>query len=241
MNTEYEKIDIIPGTNYKIVQNRDSFSYGTDAIFISSFAKPKGVVVDLGTGTGIIPLRIIDKKNVKYIYGIEIQKEVAEMAERSIALNGLEDKIKILNMDLKQLPEKLGKASVDTIITNPPYMKSGGAILNEDENFSISRHEVLCNLEDIIKVSSYLLKPQGKFYMVHRPDRLADIVCTMRQYDIEIKYLRFVQPKINKKPNLLLIEGLKSGKPDLKLHPPLIVYNEDGSYTSEIDGIYFFN
>lgn len=239
MNTEYEKIDIVPGTNYKILQNRDSFSYGTDAIFISSFAKPKGVVVDLGTGTGIIPLRIMGKKNIKYIYGIEIQEEVADMAKRSIALNGLEDKIKILNMDLKQLPEKLGKASVDTVITNPPYMKNGGAILNDDENFSISRHEVLCNLEDIIKVSSYLLKPQGKFYMVHRPDRLADIVCTMRQYDIEIKYLRFVQPKINKKPNLLLIEGLKSGKPDLKLHSPLIVYNEDGSYTSEIDKIYF--
>ncbi len=241
MNTEYEKIDIVPGTNYKIVQNRGSFSYGTDAIFISSFANPKGVVVDLGTGTGIIPLRIIDKKNIKYIYGVEIQEEVAEMAKRSIALNGLEDKIKILNMDLKKLPEKLGKASVDTVITNPPYMKNGGAILNDDENFSISRHEVLCNLEDIIKVSSYLLKPQGKFYMVHRPDRLADIVCTMRQYDIEIKYLRFVQPKISKKPNLLLIEGLKSGKPDLKLYPPLIVYNEDGSYTGEIDKIYFFN
>ena len=233
-----EKIDIVPGTNYKIIQNRERFSYGTDAIFLSDFAKPKGRVMDLGTGTAIIPLRIIDKGKVSEIYGVEIQEEVANMAKRSIELNSLEEKIKILHMDLKELTNMFPKGSFDCITSNPPYMKNGGAIKNQDENFSISRHEVSCNLEDIIKISSYLLKPQGKFYMVHRPDRLVDILCSMREYKIEPKYIRFVQPKKDKKPNLLLIEGSKGGKKDLKFHEPLIVYNEDGSYTEEIYRIY---
>lgn len=233
-----ERIDIVPGTSYKIIQNREKFSYGTDAIFLSDFAKPKGRVMDLGTGTGIIPLRILNKGNVSEIYGIEIQEEVANMAKRSIELNSLEDKIKILQIDLKELPAKFPKASFDSITSNPPYMKNGGAIKNLDDNFSISRHEVCCNLKDIIGISSYLLKPQGKFFMVHRPDRLVDILYTMREYKIEPKYIRFVQPKHNKKPNLLLIEGLKGGKNDLKFYPPLIVYNDDGSYTEEIYSIY---
>lgn len=233
-----ERIDIVPGTNYKIIQNRERFSYGTDAIFLSEFAKPKGRVMDLGTGTAIIPLRIIDKGKVSEIYGVEIQEEVANMAKRSIELNSLEEKIKILHMDLKELTNIFPKGSFDCITSNPPYMKNGGAIKNQDENFSISRHEVSCNLEDIIKISSYLLKPQGKFYMVHRPDRLVDILVLMRENNLEPKYIRFVQPKKDKKPNLLLIEGSKGGKKDLKFHEPLIVYNEDGSYTEEIYKIY---
>jgi tRNA1Val (adenine37-N6)-methyltransferase len=233
---ENEKIDIVPGSEFKIIQNRDKFSYGTDAIFLSHFAKVKGTVVDLGTGTGIIPLRLLAKGNVDIIYGVEIQDEVAEMAKRSIELNNLEDKIKILNLDLKKL--EFGKDTIDVVTTNPPYMKLGGAIINSDENFAISRHEIACTLEDIISVSEYLLKPLGKFYMVHRPDRLVDIMYLLRKYNIEPKYIRFVQPKINKKPNLILIEGIKFGKPDLKFYDPLIVYNEDGSYTDEIYDIY---
>ena len=233
-----ESIDIVPGTDYKIIQNKDRFSYGTDAIFLSSFAKPKGLVIDLGTGTGIIPLRLVDKGKTEKIYGVEIQAEVAKLAKNSIGLNNLDDKIKILNMDLKDLPTKFGKNSIDVITSNPPYMKEGGAIINSDENFAISRHEIKCNLNDIIKTTNYLLKPLGKFYLVHRPDRLVDILYTMRKYNIEPKYIRFVQPKINKKPNLILIEGVKDGKPDLKFYDPLIVYNEDGSYTEEIYEIY---
>lgn len=233
------RVDIVPGTNYKIIQNKASFSYGTDAIFLSDFAKPKGLVMDLGTGTGIIPLRIIDKGNVDKIYGIEIQKEVAELAQKSIELNGLDERIKILQMDIKELHRKFDKNSFNVITTNPPYMKTGGAIVNTDENFAISRHEIECTLEDIIKAAHYLLKPLGKFYMVHRPNRLVDIIYTMRQYRIEPKYIRFVQPKMSKKPNLLLIEGLKDGKPELKFYDPLIVYNEDGSYTEEIQRIYY--
>ena len=238
MLKENERIDIVPGTDFKIIQNKERFSYGTDAIFLSDFTKGKGVVVDLGTGTGIIPLRIYGKDKVDIIYGVEIQKEVAQMAKRSVELNELEEKIKILNMDLKELPNVLGKSTVDTITSNPPYMKSGGALVNPDENFAISRHEIACTLEDIIEVTEYLLKPLGKFYMVHRPDRLVDIIYLLRKYKLEPKYIKFVQPKLNKKPNLILIEAVKGGKPDLKFYDPLIVYNDDGSYTKAITPIY---
>lgn len=238
MLRENERMDIIPGSDYKIIQNKDRFSYGTDAIFLSHFAKAKGTVIDLGTGTGIIPLRLYAKDKVDIIYGVEIQEEVAEMAKRSVELNNLEEKIKILHMDLKDLPKQFGKNTIDTITSNPPYMKSGGALINPKENFAISRHEIACTLEDIVKVGEYLLKPLGKFYMVHRPDRLVDIIYTLRKYKLEPKYIRFVQPKIAKKPNLILIEAMKDGKPDLKFYDPLIVYNEEGTYTDEIYKIY---
>lgn len=232
------RTDIVPGTNFKIIQDKNKFSYGIDAILLSDFAKPKGKVMDLGTGTGIIPLRLAARNGYTKIYGVEIQKDVAELAEKNIRLNKLEDKIEILNMDLKDIPNKFNKATFNTIVSNPPYMKAGGALVNTDENFALSRHEIACNFEDIIIVSNYLLKPLGKIYIVHRPDRLIDILCTMRKYNIEPKYIRFVQPKVDKKPNLILVEGLKGGKPDLKFYNPLIVYNQDGSYTDEIYKIY---
>lgn len=232
------RTDIVPGTNFKIIQDKSKFSYGIDAILLSDFAKPKGLVMDLGTGTGIIPIRMAEKMGFQKIYGVEIQEDVSKLAQKNIELNNLQDKIEILHMDLKNLSNIFKKASFNVITSNPPYMKSGGAIVNLDENFAISRHEITCNIEDIIRLSNYLLKPLGKLYLVHRPDRLVDIFYTMRKYDIEPKYIRFVQPKIHKKPNLVLIEGLKDGKADLKFYNPLIVYNEDGSYTQEIYEIY---
>lgn len=239
LENKNEKIDKVPGTDYEIIQNRERFSYGTDAIFLSEFAKPKGIVVDLGTGTGIIPIRLVGRNHkIEKVYGIEIQDEVYDMARRSVELNHI-DKIEILNMDLKDLPEKFGKEAVDTVVTNPPYMKSGSALVNEDDNFAISRHEISCNLEDIIRVSSHILKSNGKFFMVHRPDRLVDIIYHMRNYRLEPKRLRFVYPKVGKKSNLILIEGSKYGKVDLKMENPLIIYNEDGSYTEDIMKIYY--
>lgn len=235
------RIDIVPGTEYKIYQNKEKFSYGIDAIILSNFAKAKGIIVDLGTGTGIIPLRIVDNQNIEKIYGVEIQKDVADLAKKSIELNQLEDRIEILNIDIKDLADKFPKASIDTIISNPPYMKNGSALINPQENFAISRHEIACTFEEIISVSNYLLKPLGKFFLVHRPDRLVDILYTMRQYNIEAKYIRFVQAKLEKKPNLILIEGVKDGKANLKFHDPLIVYKEDGSYVDEIYQIYGMN
>lgn len=235
------RIDIVPGTEYKIYQNKEKFSYGIDAIILSNFAKAKGIIVDLGTGTGIIPLRIVDNQNIEKIYGVEIQKDVADLAKKSIELNQLEDRIEILNIDIKDLADRFPKASIDTIISNPPYMKNGSALINPQENFAISRHEIACTFEDIISVSNYLLKPLGRFFLVHRPDRLVDILYTMRQYNIEAKYIRFVQAKLEKKPNLILIEGVKDGKANLKFHDPLIVYKEDGSYVDEIYQIYGIN
>lgn len=238
MIRENERIDIVPGTNYKIIQDKRKFSYGTDAIFLSNIVKAKGKIVDLGTGSGIIPIRLADKKNIEKIYGIEIQKEVAELAKRSVELNSLEKKIHILNMDLKNLDSYLNKNSIDVVTCNPPYMKKGDALINKDKNFAISRHEIACNLEDILYISNYLLKPLGKLYIVHRPNRLVDIFFTMRKYHIEPKWIRFIQPKREKKPNLILIEGVKGGKIDLKFHDPLIVYDENGKYTEEIHKIY---
>ena len=232
------RVDIVPGTDFKIIQDKKKFSYGIDAILLSSFTRPKGLVMDLGTGTGIIPIRLAARDGIEKIYGVEIQEEVYRLAQRNVELNNLQDRVQIINMDLNELNNVFGKSSFDVIVSNPPYMKSGGAIINPDENFAISRHEIACKFEDIARISNYLLKPLGKFYLVHRPDRLVDILYTMRTYNIEPKYIRFIQPKANKKPNLILIEGLKNGKPDLKFHQPLIVYNEDGSYTEEIYKIY---
>lgn len=239
MLKENEKIDSVPGTEYKIIQNREKFSYGVDAILLSDFAKAKGKVVDLGTGTGIIPLRLHKKSTCDIIYGIEIQDEVADMASRTMEINKLEEKIKILHMDLKKLRDVFKKSTIDTITVNPPYMKSGGALVNEDKNFALSRHEIACNLEDIVSISQYLLEPLGKLYMVHRPNRLVDIIYLLRKYKLEPKYMRFVQPKIDRKANLILIEAVKYGKPDLKFYDPLIVYKDDNTYTDEIYEIYY--
>ena len=233
-----ERIDKVPGTEYEIIQNRGMFSYGVDAILLSSFAKPKGVVVDLGTGTGIIPLRLVDRNNIKKIYGVEIQDEVADMAKRSVLLNSLDERIEILHMDLRELTKILPKASVDVITCNPPYMKTGGAIINDNENFALSRHEIKGSLEDILKVCAYLLKPAGKLYMVHRPNRLVDVLHYMRENKIEPKYIRFVHPKKSKNTNLFLVEGHKDARRDFKILDPLYIYNEDGSYTDEIYEIY---
>lgn len=238
MMKKNERIDIVPGTEHKIIQDKSNFSYGTDAIFLSNIVKAKGKIVDLGTGSGIIPLRLINKKNINKIYGIEIQKEVADLAKKSIKLNNLDEKIEILNMDLKNLKDKFKKHSIDIVTCNPPYMKKGDALVNKEENFAISRHEIACNFEDILDVSAYLLKPLGKLYLVHRPNRLVDIFFYMRKYKIEPKWIRFVQAKREKRPNLILIEAVKNGKIDLKFHDPLIVYGEDGKYTDEIYKIY---
>lgn len=233
-----ERIDEVPGTDYKIIQDRDSFSYGTDAIFLSNFASPKGNVIDLGTGSGIIPLRIADNPKIKKIYAIEIQEDVFTRAKRSVQLNKLEEKIEILNMDLKNLHTIFPKASFDTVISNPPYIKMGGAIVNEKENFALSRHEISCNIEDIIKTSDYLLQPGGKLFLVHRPDRLTDIFVLLRKYNIEAKKIKFVYPKRERPPNLVLIEAVKDGNIDLRFLKPLIVYNDDNTYTQDIYEIY---
>lgn len=225
---------------YRIIQKRDAFRYGVDAVLLSDFAdiKPRHTVVDLGTGTGIIPILIYAKKKPAMITAVEIQKEIAEMAERSIRMNGLEGSIKIECMDLKDAPALLGKAKYDCVVTNPPYVKKECGINNPSESKAIARFEIMCSLEDVLTAAKELLKPGGKLFMVHRADRLVDIIYEMRNKGIEPKRIRFVHPSIGKRPNLLLIEGARGGNKELKFMDPLYIYDDKGEYTEEIHRIY---
>ena len=238
---ENERIDDLEYKNLKIIQNKEGFCFGIDSVLLSDFAKniKNGAkVLDLGTGTGIIPILLCGKTNLKEVIGVEIQKEVAEMANRSIKLNNLEERFKIVNEDMKNLMKIYGKQTFDVIVTNPPYKKKDTGIINESEKKIISRHEITATLEDFIKVTKDLLKDKGEFYMVHRPERLVDILNIMRKYKIEPKILRFVYSKQDKEPNLILIKGVKNAKPFLRIEKNLYIYNDKGEYTEEILKIY---
>ncbi len=237
---ENERLDIIPGTKLNIIQNKNRFSYGIDAILLTSFIKiQKGShVMDLGTGTGIIPLRLQGLYEPGRIIGVEIQQDMVEMATRSVYMNQLEDKIDIINMDLKDIPSRFKKSTFDIITSNPPYIKRGSGIVNPNKNFALSRHEISCTLEDIMRIAQYLLKNKGKLYLVHRPNRLSDIIWTAREYGLEPKTIQFIYPKANQAPNLLLLECIKGGNIDLKIEKPIVVYDDKGTYTEEIYQIY---
>lgn len=236
-----ERIDDLEYKGLKIIQNKKGFCFGIDSVLLSDFAseiKNGAKVLDLGTGTGIISILLCGKTNLKHITGVEIQEAVYKMAKKSIELNGLENKFDIINEDLRKLSKKFPANSFDAIVTNPPYKKENTGLKSEDKTQIISRHEVMCNLEDIVKAASFLLNSNCSIYMVHRPDRLVDIIQTFKKYKLEPKKLRFVYPKIGKEPNLILIKATKGGKEFLKVEKPLIVYNEDGTYTDEILKIY---
>lgn len=237
-----ERIDDLQFKGLKIIQNEDGFCFGIDAVLLSDFAKnmkKADTVVDFCTGTGIIAILLSGKvEKIKKIYGVEIQKEVAEMAKRSVTLNKLEDKIEILNRDLKEVHDILKPGTIDVVTVNPPYKAANSGIINEENTLTIARHEISCTLEDIIKQSAKLLKSGGNFYMVHRPERLVDIMYYMRKHKIEPKRIRFVHPNKNAVSNLVLIEGSRAGRAFLKFEKPLYVYDENGNYTDEILEIY---
>ena len=238
---ENERIDDLEYKNLKIIQNKKGFCFGIDSVLLSDFAKEikkDSKVLDLGTGTGIISILLCGKTNLKEIIGVEIQKDVYEMAQRSAKLNQLENKFKLLNEDIKNLSKIFPTNSFDAIVTNPPYKKENTGLKNENKSLEISRHEVMCSINDIAIISSKLLNNNCSLYMVHRPDRLIDIIEALRKNNLEPKKIRFVYPKINKAPNLVLIKATKGGKPFLKIENPLIVYKEDGTYTNEILKIY---
>ena len=238
---ENEVIDDLEFKNLKIIQNKKGFCFGIDSILLSDFAKEikdNTTVVDLGTGTGIISILLCGKTNLKNIIGIEIQKEVYEMANKTIKLNKLEDKFKIINENILNLNNIFEKNSIDVIVTNPPYKKKDTGIINENEKKLISRHEITADLEDFIRVSKDLLKAKGEFYMVHRPERLVDILSLMREYKIEPKKIRMVYSNKNKEPKLVLIKGVKNAKSFLKIEKNLYIYDEEGEYTEEIKKIY---
>lgn len=238
---ENEKIEDLQFENLKIIQNKKGFCFGIDSILLADFAKEikkEAKVLDLGTGTGIIATLLCKKTKLKKIIGIEKQKEVFEMAEKSIKLNQLENQFEIINEDIINLKNKLEKNSFDVIVTNPPYKKKNTGIKNKEEKKIISRHETTATLEDFIKVSKDMLKDKGEFYMVHRPERLVDILNIMRNYKIEPKLLRFIYANKNSEPKLILIKGIKNAKSFLKIQNNLYIYNTQGEYTKEIKKIY---
>ncbi len=237
---EGERIDELQRNGYVIIQDPKRFCFGMDAVLLSGFAHVKAGerVLDLGTGTGIIPILLEAKTDGSHFTGLEIQPESADMARRSVGLNHLESKIEIVTGDVKGASSYFGASSFHVITTNPPYMIGNHGLQNAQDAKTIARHEVLCTLDDILRESARMLLPKGRFYMVHRPFRLSEIFCKMTGYGIEPKRMKLVHPYADREPNMVLIEGLRGGKPRMTVEKPLIVYQEPGKYTDEILQLY---
>ena len=236
-----ERIDDLQLNNLKIIQNKDGFCFGIDSVLLSDFSKeiPTGsTVLDLGTGTGILGILLCGKTKLSKIYGIDVQEEVCQMAQRSVKLNNLEDRFEIINDNIKNLNTIFENCSIDAIVSNPPYKKDNSGLKNESQTKLISRHEITASLEDFIEISSKLLKDNSSLYMVHRPERLSDLFYLLRKYKLEPKKLRMVQSYFDSKPKLVLVKATKNAKSFLNIENPLIIYNKDGTYTSEILKIY---
>ena len=235
-----ERIDELQRNGYKIIQNPEKFCFGMDAVLLSGFARVKAgeTVLDMGTGTGIIPILLEAKTAAAHITALEIQEESADMASRSVRLNGLTDKIDVVVGDIKEADTLFPAASFDVITCNPPYMIRQHGLTNPDAPKAIARHEILCTFEDVTRNAAKLLKPGGKFFLVHRPFRLAEILVMMTKYGIEPKRLRLVYPYVDKEPNMVLIEGCRGGKSRMIVEKPLIVYKAQGEYTDEIYDVY---
>lgn len=236
-----ERIDDLEYKGLKIIQNKNGFCFGIDSILLSDFAKEireNSLVLDLGTGTGILSILLSEKTKLKKIYGIEIQEDVAEMAKRSIVMNKLEQKVEIVNENIKNIVNIFGKNEFDSIVTNPPYKQLNSGKISESENKLISRHEISADLSDFIKVSFDMLKDKGTLYMVHKPERLVDILCELRRNKLEPKIVRFVHSNMYKEPKLVLIKAIKNANKFLKIEKPLYIYNNNGTYTEEILKIY---
>ena len=231
-----ERLDDLQVNGYEIIQHPGKFCFGMDAVLLSNFARVKKGerVLDLGTGTGIIPILLTAKTEGERFVGLEIQEESADMARRSVVHNHLEDKVEIVNGDIKEAASIFGPVSFDVITTNPPYMIGHHGIENMADTKAIARHEILCTLDDILRESARVLKPKGRFYMVHRPFRLAEIFSKMISVGIEPKRIRMVHPFIDKEPNMVLIEGSRGGNSRLTVERPLIVYKEVGVYNDEL-------
>ena len=231
-----ERLDDLQLGGLELIQDPSKFCFGVDAVFLSDFAKvkPGETVLDMGTGNGIIPVLLAGKTKGRHFTGLEIQKESADMARRSVRHNQLEEQIDIVTGDIKEASQIFGHSSMDVITTNPPYMIGGHGLANPESAKAIARHEVLCTLDDIIRESARTLKAGGRFYMVHRPFRLAEILTAMCEAKLEPKRMRLVYPYVDKEPNMVLIEGIRGAKSRMTVEPPLIVYEKDGSYTQEI-------
>ncbi len=222
-----ERLDDLQCKGYHIIQNTKSFCFGIDAVLLANYAKhgvkPGQAVLDMGTGTGVIPILLAAKTEAAHLTGLEIQTASAQMAARSVALNALEDRVRIVEGDIKEAGNIFPAASFHVITCNPPYMTENHGLHNPYEAKNIARHEVLCTLEDVIAAAAKLLVPGGSFYMVHKPFRLAEIMEVMVRYKLEPKQLQMVHPYVDKEPNMILIQGVRGGKSRIKIAPPLIL------------------
>lgn len=237
-----ERLDYLLAENLRIIQSPSVFAFSLDAVLLARFAYlpiQKGNIIDLCSGNGVVPL-LLSGQTKANITGVEIQERLYAMAVRSITYNNLDDRLKMIHGDIKEMPDLLGSGKFDVVTCNPPYFTSPSPeVINANEHLAIARHEILCNLEDVIRVSSQLLRQGGKAAFVHRPERLLDILTLMRQYRLEPKRLRFVYPREGKEANTILVEGIKYGNAGLKVLPPLFVYNQDNEYTSEVREILY--
>ena len=222
-----ERLDDLQCKGYHIIQNTKSFCFGIDAVLLANYAKhgvkPGQAVLDMGTGTGVIPILLAAKTEAAHLTGLEIQTASAQMAARSVALNAIEDRVRIVEGDIKEAGNIFPAASFHVITCNPPYMTENHGLHNPYEAKNIARHEVLCTLEDVIAAAAKLLVPGGSFYMVHKPFRLAEIMEVMVRYKLEPKQLQMVHPYVDKEPNMILIQGVRGGKSRIKIAPPLIL------------------
>jgi len=235
-----ERLDDLQIKGYKIIQHPDKFCFGMDAVLLSGFAKVNEgeLALDLGTGTGILPILLEAKNEGSHYTGLEIQAESVEMARRSVLYNDLQNKIDIIEGDIKEASSIFGKASMNVVTSNPPYMTNHHGLKNPNDAKAIARHELLCTLEDVVRETAAVLKPKGRCYFVHRPSRLVEIFEAMRKYKLEPKRMRLVYPYVTKEPNMVLVEGVRGGGSQLTVEPPLIVYEAPGVYTDEIYEIY---
>lgn len=237
---ENERIDTLKVSGYKVIQEEKRFCFGIDAVLLADFAhtRKNEKVCDLGTGTGIIPILLSAKNKTLHTDALEIQSESADMASRSVSLNELENQISIIEGDIKKASELLQKNTYDVVTSNPPYMIAEHGEGNGNDEKTIARHEVLCTLEDVVRSASELLKSQGRFYMIHKPFRLAEIMSVMMKYKLEPKRMRLCYPYVDKEPTMVLIEGVKCARSRITVEAPLIVYEKSGGYTKEVQEIY---
>lgn len=235
-----ERVDTLKVSGYKIIQEEKRFCFGIDAVLLSDFAKIRRneKACDLGTGTGIIPFLLVAKNESLKIDALEIQSESADMAKRSVLLNELETRINIVEGDIKKASCIFEKNTYDVVTSNPPYMIAEHGEGNGNDEKTIARHEILCNLEDVVRSASELLKSQGRFYMIHKPFRLAEIISVMMKYKLEPKRMRLCYPYVDKEPTMVLVEGVKCAKSRITVEAPLIVYEKSGGYTKEVQEIY---
>ncbi len=242
-----ERIDDLNLDGLELIQNTEYFCFGTDSVLLANFvvSNSSNNIIDFCSGSGVISLIISKKKKCNKVFSVELQKEMYDLLKRNIEYNDLREKIIPVNSDIKdikkirqELINNIKNGTVDIVVCNPPYKKKGTGITNSEDVKYVARHEVMCNLEDVFKSACELLNTKGKLYLVHKPERLVDLMEVARKYRLEAKRIRFVQPNVNLKPSIVLIEYVKDGNNEVIVEKPLIEYNEDGSYTEEFLNIY---